>query len=120
MSELHKDINNPTKFPNNSHLVGDAPYRLQEHLLVPYRDNGHLTEKQKNYNFCHFSSRMAIKKSFGLLKGRFRSLLTTIPMERVDLISKFIITCCVLHNICLLKNDDFAITVELLPEAVHD
>jgi len=28
--------------------------------------------------------------------------------------------CCVLHNICLLKNDDFASTVELLPEVVHD
>lgn len=63
---------------------------------------------------------MAIERSFGLLKGRFRSYLTTLAMERVDLITKFIIACCVLHNVCLLKNDDFAITVELLPEAVHD
>ncbi|XP_050065003.1 putative nuclease HARBI1 [Aphis gossypii] len=120
LSELHENINNPTKFPNNSHLVGDAAYTLQEHLLVPYRDDGHLTEKQKNYNFCHSSSRMAIERSFGSLKGRFRSLLTTLAMERVDLIPKFIIACCLLHNICLLKNYDIANTVEVLPEAVHD
>jgi len=63
---------------------------------------------------------MTIERLFGLLKGHFRSLLTTLAMKRVDLISKFIIACCVLHNICLLKNDDFASTVELLPEAVHD
>lgn len=29
-------------------------------------------------------------------------------MERVDLISEFIIACCVLH-ICLLHNDDFPV-----------
>ncbi|KAE9532671.1 hypothetical protein AGLY_009752 [Aphis glycines] len=90
LSELHEDINNPTKFPNNSHLVGDVAYTLQEHLLVPFRDNGHLTEKEKNYNFCHSSSQMAIERSFGLLKSRFRSLLITLAMERVDLIPKFI------------------------------
>jgi len=26
-------------------------------------------------------------------------------MQRTDLISKYIIACCILHNICLLKND---------------
>ncbi|CAI6373933.1 unnamed protein product [Macrosiphum euphorbiae] len=122
LSDLNEDIHNPSKFLNNSHIIGDAAYTLQEHLLVPYRDNGHLTEKQKNFNCCHSSARMAIERSFGLLKGRFRSLLTTLAMERVDLIPKYIIACCVLHNICLLKNDDFPSTVELLPEAVqyHD
>jgi len=71
--------------------------------MVPYRDNGHLTQKQKNFNFCHFSARMAIERSFGFLKGWFRSLLTTLDMKRVDLIPKYIMACCVLHNICLLK-----------------
>lgn len=122
LSDLNEDIHNPSKFLNNSHIIGDAAYTLQEHLLVPYRDNGHLTEKQKNFNFCHSSARMAIERSFGLLKGRFRSLLTTLAMERVDLIPKYIIACCVLHNIYLLKNNDFPSTVESLPEAVqyHD
>jgi len=29
----------------------------------------------------------------------------TLPMYRTDLIPKYIIACCILHNICLLKND---------------
>lgn len=106
LSELKNYLGDATKF-YNSHLVGDAAYTLHEHLIVPYRDNGHLTQKQKNFNFCHSSARMVIERSFGFLKGRFRSLLTTLDMKRVDLIPKYIIACCVLHNICLLKNDEF-------------
>lgn len=49
---------------------------------------------------------MAIERSFGLLKGRFRSLLTTLDVERIDLIPTFILACCVLHNICLLQGDE--------------
>jgi len=109
LSEVHNYLEDPEKFPNNSHLVGDAAYSLHEHLMTPYRDNGHLTNKQKNYNFCHSSSRIVIERAFGLLKGRFRSLLSILDMERVDLIPEFIIACCVLHNICLLHNDDFPV-----------
>lgn len=77
--------------------------------MVPYRDNGHLTDRQKNYNFCHASARMAIERAFGLLKGRFRSLLTVLDMGRVDLIPEFILACCVLHNICLLQQDELPV-----------
>lgn len=113
LSELKNGIDDATKFPDNTHLVGDAAYTLHEHLLVPYRDNGHLTQKQKNFNFCHSSARMAIERAFGYLKGRFRSLLTILDMKRVDLIAKYIIACCVLHNICLLKDDEFPDLLEI-------
>lgn len=82
--------------------------------MTPYRDNGHLTNKQKNYNFCHSSARIVIERAFGLLKGRFRSLLTVLDMEHVDLIPQFIIACCVLYNICLLHHDDFPIETDLI------
>lgn len=88
--------------------------------MVPFRDNGHLTNKQKNYNFCHSSARMAIERAFALLKGRFRSLLTVLDMDRVDLIPDFIMACCILHNICFLKNDDFTITEPNVFETVSD
>lgn len=32
----------------------------------------------------------------------------------MDLIPEFIIACCVLHNICLLHNDDFPIETDLV------
>lgn len=108
LSEVKLYMDDAAKFPHNSHLVGDSAYTLHEHLLVPYRDNGHLTLKQNNYNFCHSSARMAIERSFGFLKGRFRSLLTTLDLEcGVNLVPTYVIACCVLHNICLLKDDEF-------------
>lgn len=69
-----------------------------------------MTEGQKNFNYCHSTARIAIERAFGLLKGKFRSLLTVLDMERVDHIPDFIIACCVLHNLCLLKHDDLIIT----------
>lgn len=106
---MHGYLSDPEKFPNDCHLVGDAAYPLHKHLLTPYRDNGHLSARQKNYNFCHSSARIAIERAFGLLKKRFRSLLTVLDMNRTDLIPEYIIACCVLHNICLLKEDEFPI-----------
>lgn len=110
LSELNEYLQDANKFPQDSHLVADAAYTLHNNVMTPYRDNGHLTEGQKNYNYCHSRARIAIERAFGLLKGRFRSLLTVLDMERVDCIPDFIIACCVLHNLCLLKHDDLIIT----------
>lgn len=106
LSSLQEYINNPIKFPNNTHLIGDAAYALHKHLLVPYPDNGHLTQYQKNYNFCHSSTRMVIERAFGLLKGRWRSLLHVLAVNCLDFIPYHILACCVLHNICLLQKDE--------------
>lgn len=92
-------------FPNDSHILGDAAYRLTKYVMVPFKDNGHLSNGQTNFNYHLSSARMIVERSLGLLKGRFRSLLDTLPIQRTDLISKYIIACCILHNICLLQND---------------
>jgi len=47
---------------------------------------------------------MIIKRSLGLLKG-FRNILDTLSMTRTDLIAKYIVICCISHNICSLHND---------------
>ncbi|XP_066596274.1 putative nuclease HARBI1 [Prorops nasuta] len=108
-SEIQNYLGDLEKFPNDSHIVGDSAYKLHENLLVPYRDNGHLTQRQKNYNFCHSSARICIERAFGLLKGRFRSLLNLFVMNRTDLIPMHILACCVLHNICIMQNDELHI-----------
>lgn len=106
LSEVQSYLGDASKFPDDCHLVGDSAYKLHDNLLIPYKDNGHLTERQRNYNFCHASARIAVERSIGLLKGRFRSLLTVLAMKTVTLIPKHIIACCVLHNICLLRGDE--------------
>ncbi|XP_036144127.1 putative nuclease HARBI1 [Monomorium pharaonis] len=44
-SEIADYLNDAEKFLVNSHIL-DA-YGLHEHLLTPFRDNGHLTKRQK-------------------------------------------------------------------------
>ncbi|XP_024891921.1 putative nuclease HARBI1 [Temnothorax curvispinosus] len=92
-------------FPNDSHLLGDAAYSISKYIMVPFKDNGHLSERQINFNKRLSSARMIVERFLGLLKGRFRSILDTLPMQRTDLIPKYIIACCILHNICILNND---------------
>lgn len=94
-------------FPFDLHMIADAAYTIHPRVIVPFRDNGHLTELQKNFNFCLSSTRMAIERVFGLLKVRFRILLDCLPLTDIKKIPQVIIACCILHNICMLKNDDF-------------
>ncbi|XP_012528095.1 putative nuclease HARBI1 [Monomorium pharaonis] len=117
-SEVQSYLGNATKFPQDSHLIDDSAYKLHQNMMIPYRDNGHLTHRQKNYNFCHASTRIVIERAFGLLKGRFRSLLTIFAMDRVDLIPVHILACCILHNICIMRGDE--IDLELNMEETMD
>lgn len=94
-------------FPDNTHIIADLAYVLQKHITVPYKDNGHLTEQEMNYNSVLSRTRMIVERSIGLLRGRWRFLLDKVPMRRTDLIPYYIISCCVLHNIRLLQGDNF-------------
>lgn len=111
-SPLFEFIQRPDEyFPLNSHLIGDAAYSVHPHVMVPFRDNGHLTARQNNFNYCLSSTCMAIERAFGLLKVRFRILLDCLPLTDITKIPQFIIACCVIHNICILQNDNVDIVV---------
>lgn len=84
------------------HIIGDAAYPISINLLTPY--NGNLTPVQANFNQHFSSARVKIENAFGLLKCRFRQLLR-FDMWSVLSMSKFIISCCVLHNLCIDGND---------------
>lgn len=91
---------------NKYHILGDAAYPIREWLIIPYKDYGNLSENQKMFNKQFCATRVLIENTFGLLKGRFRQLIE-VDMHNVDKISKFIISCCVLHNLCIDNNDEF-------------
>ncbi|XP_039305213.1 putative nuclease HARBI1 [Solenopsis invicta] len=48
-------------FPLDTHIVADAAYSIHSHVMVPFRDNGHLTARKKNFNYTLSSTRMAIE-----------------------------------------------------------
>ncbi|XP_046567780.1 putative nuclease HARBI1 [Haliotis rubra] len=88
--------------PEMYHLLGDSAYALSKSLLVPFRDNGHLTAIEKTFNNAHSSTRVDIERCFGLLKGKFRKL-KYLDMKNVREMPEVIITCCVLHNFILTQ-----------------
>lgn len=89
---------------NGNHIIADGAYPLRRWLMTPYRDNGHLSQEQKHFNYLLSANRVVIERAFGLLKGRFRRL------HHLDVLSiqtavKIMCTC-ILHNICLIQNKD--------------
>ncbi|KAJ0175613.1 hypothetical protein K1T71_008772 [Dendrolimus kikuchii] len=103
LSEIAGYLNEDVAFPENIHILGDTAYKIHQHLLTPYRNNGHLT------------ARVTVERCIGLLKGRMRSLLHCLPMTRVDLMAEYIVACRVIHNICILRENE--IMVVTVPES---
>nr|CAI5845933.1 unnamed protein product [Callosobruchus analis] len=89
---------------NRYHIIGDAAYPISENLLTPYRDYGNMTPIQENYNYKFSKTRVLIENSFGLLKGRFRQLMKT-EFWGVEKTSKFVLCCCIVHNLCIDNGD---------------
>lgn len=90
---------------NRYHLLGDSAYTLSNSMMVPYKDNGHLTNVQRNYNTVHSKTRVVIEQAYAFLKGRFRRL-KLLETVRLDLMPAVIMAGCVLHNVCILNGDD--------------
>lgn len=103
-SSLYNKASTGEGFPENSHILGDGAYPLQEHLLIPYRDNGNLNSIQILYNKVHSKCRNVIERAFSHLVGRFRRL-KHLDMCRMDLIVKSIMGACILHNLCIVNSD---------------
>lgn len=114
----HKISNDSSMIPTDCHLLGDSAYPLDSYLMVPYKDNGFLTTKQKFFNKRLSSTRSVIEQTFGLLKCRFRRLkyLDAIHMERI---TKVIVTACILHNICISASDILHIDEECNNDVDH-
>ena len=107
---------NPDFIPVNSHLIGDCAYPLNTFLLTPYRDNGHLSGKQKQYNVKLSSKRVVVEQAIGLLKSRFRRL-RYLDVSSVEFAAKMTMTACILHNICISAPD--AYNDDLMMEGDH-
>lgn len=86
--------------PPNSYLLADTAYPLRKFLMVPFKDNGHLTGQQRCFNKKLSSTRVLIENAFARLKGLFRRLkyLNIYTLKY----SKYLITAtCALHNIAI-------------------
>ncbi|KAH8034426.1 hypothetical protein HPB51_023740 [Rhipicephalus microplus] len=87
------------------HILGDAAYPLREYLLTPYRDYGAMNKQQKGFNFKFSGTRVLIENAFSTLKKRFRQLMY-LELHTIHWLNKFIISCCILHNLCIDYGDE--------------
>ncbi len=90
--------------PEGMHIIGDSAYPLMKQLMTPYRDNGHLTVRQKSFNQKLNAAHVAIEHAFGIMKSKFRRL-KCLHMKDVANISETVTTCCILRNISLERGD---------------
>ncbi|KAL7376988.1 hypothetical protein ABVT39_019411 [Epinephelus coioides] len=86
------------------YIIGDSAYPLLLQLMKPYRDNGHLTARQRRFNRKLNAARVAIAHAFGIMKSKFRRL-KCLHMKTVAHIIATVTTCYILHNICLDSGD---------------
>lgn len=92
-------------------MLGDSAYQCTQFLLTPFRDNGHLSAAEKNYNFKLSSCRVVIEHAFGILKQRFRQLYYC-KLKGIKKICHFIRACMVLHNLSNLIDFNFDLIEE--------
>lgn len=88
--------------PTGMYFIGDAGYALLLGLLVPYcerEESGVLSSQQKQLNFLHSSTRMAVESMFDIWKGRFRMLQGVPNQEIPRTAAQFVVATIVLHNL---------------------
>lgn len=105
--------------PAGMYLLGDAAYPLQPWLMTPYKDYGNLHRERQVYNKQHSKARQVIERAFGHLKGRFRRL-TMFAASDIVMLVHCVVAACILHNVCVLHDDEVTECYEEPPMDVHD
>ncbi|KAK3929250.1 Protein ANTAGONIST OF LIKE HETEROCHROMATIN PROTEIN 1 [Frankliniella fusca] len=92
-------------FMDGFHLLGDGAYPLTDKLLIPYKDYGNMTLRQRTHNRILSRCRSSIERAFALLKGKWRRL-KYLPSYSLDYQLDHIMACLVLHNFIILEGED--------------
>ena len=87
------------------YLVGDSAYPLSPWLQKPFPE-GTRDPDEIRFNQELSSARVQVECAFGILKSRWR-ILMGMEESKVQLISKIILACAVLHNFCILHGDEW-------------
>ena len=89
------------------HIIGDSAYPNSNHLITPYKTTrgAKLTDVHKKFNTHLASKRAVIERAFALLGLRFPRV-TLLPFRSNKKRIQCVVACCVLHNWCLIEDDD--------------
>jgi len=101
-SDLSRKL--PSICGDEFHLLGDSAYAISLWLLTPFRHVGNITRDKQRFNNIFSETRGLIENASALIKQRFRQILH-MDFQTVNKITRFLISVCVLHNICIDAND---------------
>jgi hypothetical protein len=87
------------------YLLRDSACPSLDWLISPFKDNGHLTQNQRRFNYRHSATKIVIKNALGLLKGRFKRL-KYFENNNLMFVVNCIVATAVLHNICIDNQDE--------------
>jgi hypothetical protein len=88
-------------------LMGDAAYPMRPWFYSPFKgEKDGLPRAKTHWIFIQSSTRMAVERAFGILKGRWRILLKKIDMPFRH-VPNVVTTCICLHNLCIIHRDIF-------------
>lgn len=90
--------------PQGMYFVGDAAYTVSDTLLIPFTGADRDVEQNDIFNFYLSQLRIRIEMAFGLLVNRFRILKRPLEMS-LEMNSKTIMACAMLHNYIIDGND---------------
>ena len=89
-------------------ILGDSAYAVKSWLLPPYTRLLRMPPTKKEFNNEHARGREPVERAFGHLKGRRRVLMNE-SSEETKQVKVSVLTCVVLHNICIMSEDDTGI-----------
>ncbi|XP_070203343.1 putative nuclease HARBI1 [Littorina saxatilis] len=93
-SALFRAFESPRK-PLNGVFLGDRGYMLRDWLMTPILHPA--TQRERNYNFAHSSTRTTVERSIGVAKRRWHCLRTGLRLEPAKA-CQVITVCLMLHN----------------------
>ena len=92
---------------------------MSNYLMSPYRTRARtLSECEKKFNTHLASKRSVIERAFGLLGLRFPRI-THLKCKSNTKRIKVVVAACVLHNWCLMEDDDDETVFELLDQQLE-
>ena len=86
-------------------LISDSAYPSLPWLVSPYPHSRNLNRDQAKFNTILGKSMAIVERAFGKLMCHWRCLLKQLE-ENTGKVPHTILTCCILHNICVLQGDE--------------
>ena len=111
---------------DKEYLLADKAYKLDKHLITPYKMPIARQPAHKAFNRAHSVERVKIEHAFGLLKARWPSLKSLgirigddIVRDRLR-VTKWIMACLVLHNFLSSRDEEDDWLAEAMAKTIRE